>query len=60
MTTVKECRDHANECERLALEATDHRVKQSYFEIAQTWRNLADKLDRRDMRRLGDPLQNSK
>jgi hypothetical protein len=48
MGNAMDWRDRATECERLAQEATDPTAKQSYLDLAKTWRDLADKLNRRD------------
>jgi hypothetical protein len=45
MVTAKDYRDRATECERLAHEATDPTAKQSYLDLAKTWRDLADRQD---------------
>lgn len=42
---AKQCRDHADECERLAAQTSDPEKKRSFLVIASTWRELADKLD---------------
>ncbi len=44
MNTENDCREHAARCEELAMK--DPLAKKSYLDLAQTWRELADKLDR--------------
>ena len=48
MSRAKDCRDHAAECERTAEFVIDPETKRSYLDLAKTWRELADKLDKID------------
>jgi hypothetical protein len=45
---VKDCLDRADECARLAETASNAERKQSYLELARTWRDLAINLDKFD------------
>lgn len=45
MSTAKDCRDHADECEALAKRSDDPATIKSYTDLARVWRELADKMD---------------
>jgi hypothetical protein len=49
-----ECREHAKRCLQLAHEATNPVLKESLFDIAQTWMRLATDLEA--TRRLLDEM----
>ena len=43
-----EFREKADEFESMAARITDSNAKQSYIELAKTWRELADKIEKLD------------
>src|SRR5262245_35061590 len=47
MPTPKECRQHAEECLRLAKETTQIYAKQALLELAAEFREIAEELERR-------------
>src|SRR5262245_23863798 len=46
MTRAEEYRLRAREAEEQASKVRDHRLKQSFLDIARQWRELADQADR--------------
>jgi hypothetical protein len=47
MPTPKECRQHAEECLRLANETTQIYARQALLELAAEFREIADELESR-------------
>jgi hypothetical protein len=47
MPTSKECRQHAEECLRLAKETTQIYARQALLELAAEFRAIAEELERR-------------
>jgi len=47
MPTPKECRQHAEECLKLAKETTQVYARQALLELATEFRELAEELERR-------------
>ena len=47
MPTSKECRQHAEECLRLANETTEIYARQALLELAAEFREIANQLDAR-------------
>jgi hypothetical protein len=47
MPTPKECRQHAEECLRLASETTQIYARLALLELAAEFRKIADELERR-------------
>ena len=45
MATAEECRRHATECLRLAQDAKTAEDKARLLQMAQAWRELAEKLE---------------
>ena len=50
MPTPKECRQHAEECLKLAKETTQVYARQALLELAAEFREIADELERRGSR----------
>ena len=42
--TAEECRRHAFECERRAVLATDDDIRQTFFDLAHQWREIAEQI----------------
>jgi hypothetical protein len=47
MPTPKECRQHAEECLKLAKETTQVYARQALLELATEFREIAEELERR-------------
>jgi hypothetical protein len=56
MSRAQDCREHANQCDKLADSANSPERKQSYLKLARTWRELAERLEEVD-RLPPDPSQ---
>jgi hypothetical protein len=53
MPTSKECRQHAEECLRLAKETTQIYARQALLELAAEFRAIAEELERRGSHSTG-------
>jgi hypothetical protein len=53
MPTPKECQQNAEDCLRLASEATTIYVKGALLELAEEFRKIAEQLERRGQRARG-------
>jgi hypothetical protein len=53
MPTPKECRQHAEECLRLAKETTQIYARQALLELAAEFRAVAEELERRSSHSTG-------
>jgi hypothetical protein len=53
MPTSKECRQHAEECLKLAKGATQIYARQALLELAAEFRQIAEELERRSSHSMG-------